>query len=277
MSTILTDPNRSRAPFSFKRLQKVVPPQTNYVSRSLFCGRKTETGQTYVRHLCLSNLFYQQPTRTDTEFMFVSNDPCAKYCLLIAWQPLPPSYEKHLSGVPGFRANIDYAVQVIIDSKANVVPNLVKSALFGPTNPYVTFCFISIFFESSALERVVSTPLIYYPRTRPAVPPPVPLRSTSGGFVESPEWKVFEDHLPCKLRRGEEIISKVPNILPFPCPQVTTRLSCIYPLRGYSVFAARSPSASHLCLLHSPLLRSGHYSPQRVYLRPTSNTQRSSS
>ena len=25
-------------------------------------------------------------------------------------QPLPPTYEVHLSGVPGFRANIDYSI-----------------------------------------------------------------------------------------------------------------------------------------------------------------------
>jgi len=113
--------------------------------------------------------------------------------------PLPPSYEKHLSGVPGFRANIDYVVQVTINSKTNVVPNLMKSALFGTAN------------------HIVSTPLVYYPRTRPAIPPPIPLRqSTSSlGFVESPEWKVFEGRITCKVRGGQDIISKVLVPLPF--------------------------------------------------------------
>lgn len=111
--------------------------------------------------------------------------------------PLPPSYEKHLSGVPGFRANIDYEIQVVIDSnKTNVVPNLVKSALFG------------------AVNTVVSTPFIYYPHTCPAVPPPVSLRrsTTCPGFVESPEWKVFEDRIISKIsdvQGGRDIISKL--------------------------------------------------------------------
>jgi len=61
--------------------------------------------------------------------------------LLILKQSLPPSYKEHLSGVPGFRANIGYAVQVMTNSKTNVVPNLVKSALFGTGNAYVTFRF----------------------------------------------------------------------------------------------------------------------------------------
>jgi hypothetical protein len=61
--------------------------------------------------------------------------------LLTLKQSLPPSYQEHLSGVPGFRANVVYAVQVIINSKTNVVPNLLKSALFGAGNAYVTLRF----------------------------------------------------------------------------------------------------------------------------------------
>jgi len=75
-----------------------------------------------------------------TGLTFVEND-CVRLHLLILKQSLPPSYEEHLSGVPGFRANIVYTVQVIINSKTNAVPNLVKSALFGTANAYVTLRF----------------------------------------------------------------------------------------------------------------------------------------
>ncbi|KIM71344.1 hypothetical protein PILCRDRAFT_56189, partial [Piloderma croceum F 1598] len=107
---------------------------------------------------------------------------------------LPPSYEEHLSGVPGFRANIVYAVQVNINSKTNVVPNLVKSALFGTGNANI------------------STPFIYCPRTRPAIPLPGLLcpSPSDRGFVESPEWGMFEDRsMTSKVRGGQEIISKL--------------------------------------------------------------------
>ena len=62
--------------------------------------------------------------------------------ILTSKQPLPPSYEEHLSGVPGFRANIEYVVQTIINSKTNTVPNLMKSALFGSANVYVQLLFL---------------------------------------------------------------------------------------------------------------------------------------
>ena len=40
--------------------------------------------------------------------------------------PLPPTYEAHLSGVPGFRANIDYAVTAAVARH--------KISLFGLAN-----------------------------------------------------------------------------------------------------------------------------------------------
>jgi len=109
--------------------------------------------------------------------------------------PLPPSYEEHLSGVPGFRVNINYNVQVIINSKTNnVVPALMKSALkFGVTNVNV------------------STTFIYYPRTRPAIPPPSPMAwsISHAGFIESPDWGIFEDRMLSKHRSSQQIISKL--------------------------------------------------------------------
>lgn len=51
--------------------------------------------------------------------------------------PLPPTYEAHLSGVPGFRANIDYAVTATVARH--------KISLFGLANAYVPashLCFL---------------------------------------------------------------------------------------------------------------------------------------
>ncbi|KAI6008999.1 hypothetical protein BKA83DRAFT_4426801 [Pisolithus microcarpus] len=70
--------------------------------------------------------------------------------------PLPPSYEAHLSGLPGFRAYIHYALtaQVV---KPDDVPNIVKSAFLRKD------------------DWAIATPVLYRPRSRPpaAIPPPL--------------------------------------------------------------------------------------------------------
>ncbi|KAJ7228380.1 hypothetical protein GGX14DRAFT_692431 [Mycena pura] len=107
--------------------------------------------------------------------------------------PLPPSHSVKLEGVPGFYATIDYSVSAIINkphSVPNIVP-LVKSKKLG----------INIG------STVVSTPFIYYPRTRPAVPLPSPLPRTEGGFVDSPEWKVHQSVLKANGRGGVQDIN----------------------------------------------------------------------
>lgn len=43
--------------------------------------------------------------------------------------PLPPAFEAHLSGVPGFNANIDYSVSATVVRR--------KVSLFGLANMYV--------------------------------------------------------------------------------------------------------------------------------------------
>ncbi|KAF8195610.1 hypothetical protein K438DRAFT_1586540 [Mycena galopus ATCC 62051] len=108
--------------------------------------------------------------------------------------PLPPSYAIKLKGLPGFYAAIDYSVSAIMN-KPNSVPNivpLVKSKKLG----------INI----GSTYVILSTPFIYYPRTRPATPIPASLRRFEGGFIESPEWKTYESVLKAKAKAGTQDI-----------------------------------------------------------------------
>ncbi|KAH7927817.1 hypothetical protein BV22DRAFT_1060350 [Leucogyrophana mollusca] len=105
--------------------------------------------------------------------------------------PLPPTYEAHLSGLPGFQANIDYNVGALV-VKPNMVPHLVKSALFRKD------------------DWAVLTPFVYHPRTRPAVPIPKPLApvASRGGFAETPQWRVFPAII-LAARGGQDISTKL--------------------------------------------------------------------
>jgi len=107
--------------------------------------------------------------------------------------PLPPSHSVRLKGLPGFTAAIDYSVTAIIN-KPNSVPNLV---------PLVKSKKLGINIGSTT----VSTPFIYYPRTRPAVPIPTPLRRFEGGFIESPEWRVYKSVLKAHPKAGAQDIN----------------------------------------------------------------------
>ncbi|KAI0042390.1 hypothetical protein FA95DRAFT_1564348 [Auriscalpium vulgare] len=80
--------------------------------------------------------------------------------------PLPPTYEAHLTGLPGFTANVDYAVTAVASKTKNIVLSTISS-------------------------MSVSTPFIYYPRTRPGSPIPPALLSMSSapGLRETAEWK----------------------------------------------------------------------------------------
>ena len=93
--------------------------------------------------------------------------------LLTLKQPLPPSYEEHLSGVPGFRANIDYVVHAIISTNTSVMPNLMKTALFGNANVYVLPFSCMLNSERSSKHRVNTFHLL------PTHPP----RDTSPCFI----------------------------------------------------------------------------------------------
>ncbi|KAG0703754.1 hypothetical protein DFH29DRAFT_998194 [Suillus ampliporus] len=85
---------------------------------------------------------------------------------------LPPTHESHLSGLPGFRARVDYSISAIV-VKPNIIPHAVKSSLLGGG------------------DWAISTPFEYLPRTRPSTPLPPPLVPAQWGIVETPQWKVF--------------------------------------------------------------------------------------
>ncbi|KAN0087511.1 hypothetical protein V8E55_006132 [Tylopilus felleus] len=115
---------------------------------------------------------------------------------------LPPSFEAHLSGLPGFRAHVSYSVSAVV-VKPNDVSNMVKSTLFRKD------------------DWTVSTPFSYLPRTCPSVPIPVPLVTiaSSGGFAETPQWKLFSSIAVANRRGIRDLVAK----LHIP----TTRIFCI--------------------------------------------------
>ncbi|KAJ7780966.1 hypothetical protein B0H16DRAFT_603113 [Mycena metata] len=106
--------------------------------------------------------------------------------------PLPPSHSVKLKGLPGFDATIDYSVSAIIN-KPHGVPNMV---------PLVKSRKLGINIGSTT----VSTPFIYYPRTRPAAPLPSPLRRIQGGFLSQPDWRVYEYLLKATPRSAAQNI-----------------------------------------------------------------------
>ena len=121
----------------------------------------------------------------------------------------------------------------------------------------------------SIVRNNISTHFIYCPHTRQAIPLPNLLRlsSSNRGFVESPEWGMFEDRSMTsnKVRGGQEIISKV-----FINRSSFFNEAQLY-LPASRVFCLRQPT-SRLLLLPFPLLHSRHYI-QHLLL---SNTPRSS-
>ncbi|KAI0064109.1 hypothetical protein BV25DRAFT_1869547 [Artomyces pyxidatus] len=85
---------------------------------------------------------------------------------------LPPTYEAHLTGLPGFTVNVDYSVTAIASKTKNSVLGI------GATT--------------------VSTPFIYYPRTRPSSPLPPPLEQLTAqpGLRETHERAISALYLP---------------------------------------------------------------------------------
>ncbi|TBU27193.1 hypothetical protein BD309DRAFT_1026670 [Dichomitus squalens] len=100
--------------------------------------------------------------------------------------PLPPTHDVHLSGVPGFTAATEYKVSV----------SVTKS-------------------KASQLLRIgnghVSTPFIYYPRSRPGVPLPAPMRQSFDNFkfIETPEWQRWESVMKARLAGGMDILCQL--------------------------------------------------------------------
>ncbi|KAJ7283964.1 hypothetical protein C8J57DRAFT_1171957 [Mycena rebaudengoi] len=109
--------------------------------------------------------------------------------------PLPPSHSAKLKGLPGFYATIDYSVSAIIN-KPHSIPNmvpLVKSKKLGINIGNTT----------------VSTPFVYFPRTRPAVPIPSPLSCSDRGFLARPDWRLYESTIKAKKSGAQDITSKL--------------------------------------------------------------------
>ncbi|KAI0354874.1 hypothetical protein OH77DRAFT_367419 [Trametes cingulata] len=94
--------------------------------------------------------------------------------------PLPPTHDVHLSGVPGFNATIEYGVSATVTKG-----------------------------KASALLRIgnstVSTPFIYYPRSRPALPLPESMSLDSFYFIDSPDWRCWETSMKARTKGGKDI------------------------------------------------------------------------
>ncbi|KAJ6532956.1 hypothetical protein B0H19DRAFT_965393 [Mycena capillaripes] len=101
--------------------------------------------------------------------------------------PLPPSHAVKLETMPGFDATVEYSVSVIIDKQHS----LVKSKKLG-----------------IHLDTTVSTPFIYYPRTRPSDPLPSPLPPPEAGrFIERPDWRVYHSDIKVNAESGIQDIA----------------------------------------------------------------------
>lgn len=103
--------------------------------------------------------------------------------------PLPPSHKSHLSGLPGFRARVNYGISAIA-VKPNIIPHAVKSSLFGGG------------------DWAISTPFVYLPRTRPSSPLPPPLVPGQWGIIETSQWKVFPTLIHAN-QGGHDIMAKL--------------------------------------------------------------------
>jgi len=88
---------------------------------------------------------------------------------------LPPSFHVKLSGLPGFIATIEYSVAAIVAKR----PTVKTLGIHAGTT-------------------VVSTRFVYYPRSRPATPLPLPLQYFPTGFKPSSDWKLYENTLRSK-------------------------------------------------------------------------------
>ncbi|TFK52174.1 hypothetical protein OE88DRAFT_1368232 [Heliocybe sulcata] len=109
--------------------------------------------------------------------------------------PLPPTYEVHLSGLPGFQATTDYSVSATVYRSG-------KSSLFGLGNTAPSLPF-------GLGNTTVSTPFMYLPRTRPAVPLPSPPVPTPQGFQATSEWKLFQGTMQSRQHGGQDITTKL--------------------------------------------------------------------
>lgn len=110
------------------------------------------------------------------------------------FQPLPPTYELRISGVPGYQASICYSISVVVN-KWSILPRV---NLFSKTLGY----------------EIVTTSFLYSPRTQPIAPlPPRMAPSSLYGVFVVPEWELFESNIRAKAGPGHDVNVKVCNCL----------------------------------------------------------------
>ncbi|KAI0670876.1 hypothetical protein C8Q78DRAFT_1069600 [Trametes maxima] len=98
--------------------------------------------------------------------------------------PLPPTYDVHLDGVPGFNADIEYGVSATVaKGKASTLLRLGQA------------------------RSTISTPFVYHPRSRPAVPLPPPMRQSldTFKFVETTDWRCWETDMRARKSSAKDI------------------------------------------------------------------------
>ncbi|KAF6755930.1 hypothetical protein DFP72DRAFT_989989 [Ephemerocybe angulata] len=104
--------------------------------------------------------------------------------------PLPPTHGVKLSGFPGFTANIDYSVSVLINKpNTRAISSKAMGLIVGTT--------------------AVNTPFLYRPRTRPPSAVPPPLITNASGFALAPEWTLLESVLPSRQPGLQDIATKL--------------------------------------------------------------------
>ncbi|KAF5380687.1 hypothetical protein D9757_007043 [Collybiopsis confluens] len=110
---------------------------------------------------------------------------------------LPPTYNVKLSGLPGFTAFVEYSITAVISKST-----LPSKALAAPLSK-------ASFLGINVGAMTLSTPFVYYPRTRPAVPLPVPLQLGRDGFDLGPEWQIYESTIPSRRTSLQEIKTRL--------------------------------------------------------------------
>lgn len=109
--------------------------------------------------------------------------------------PLPPTFKVKLKGIPGFTAWIEYSVSALINR-----PSTVSSLV-----PLVNSKSLGLHIGTT----VISTPFLYYPRSRPSAPLPRALEWTStNGFCFLDEWSTYEIISEAKQSHLQDIVVK---------------------------------------------------------------------
>ncbi|KAH7876132.1 uncharacterized protein C8R40DRAFT_1169780 [Lentinula edodes] len=111
---------------------------------------------------------------------------------------LPPTYNVKLSGLPGFVAFIEYSIHAVIrrSTVATALAPRMKASFLG----------INV---GNTYSSVLSTPFIYYPRTRPMVPLPAPIRLTQNRFTGTPDWQLYESVMASRRSSLQDISTRL--------------------------------------------------------------------